>query len=205
MILVVCALPEELPGFIPDERVELLACGIGPVEAAAAVARALAVRRYHTVINAGIAGAFREHPSELRLGDACIVDEEIFADLGWENAEDPALPDGAMLVRRVTSSPELLQRAGMLPYPIVRGLTSASVTTTRATELRLFGTHDAAVESMEGFAVLRAAQSAGVPAIAVRGISNLVGPRKMSSWDFPAGSQAAANALRALLDLLRRR
>lgn len=55
---------------------------------------------------------------------------------------------------------------------------------------------------MEGFAVLRAAERAGVQAIEVRGVSNLVGPRAEGEWDFRAGAQAAVAALRALLGML---
>jgi futalosine hydrolase len=55
---------------------------------------------------------------------------------------------------------------------------------------------------MEGFSVLRAAAQAGVPALEVRGISNYVGPRETSEWNFNAGAQAAARALDAILDVL---
>ncbi len=202
MILIACALPEELAEFVPDTRSTLLACGIGPVEAATAVMRALADRSYDAVVSVGIAGAFREHESALRVGDACIIGEEVFADFGWENDEDPHLPGNATLARRVAADAEFLHKAKALPYPIVRGLTTARVTTTHATEFRLLGTHDAAVESMESFAVLRAAQLARVPAIGVRGISNYVGPRTAGEWDFHAGRCAAIAALRFLLDAL---
>jgi futalosine hydrolase len=48
--------------------------------------------------------------------------------------------------------------------------------------------------------VLRAAAVANVPAIEVRGISNYVGDRAMSEWDFAAGARAAARALEAVLE-----
>jgi nucleoside phosphorylase len=56
MILVVCALAAELPGFKADDRLEIVPCGLGLVEAAAATTEALAARRYSAVINAGIGG-----------------------------------------------------------------------------------------------------------------------------------------------------
>jgi futalosine hydrolase len=58
------------------------------------------------------------------------------------------------------------------------------------------------VESMEGFAVLRAAQLAGVPAIEIRGVSNLVGERESNGWNFRRGALAAAATTGALLDVL---
>lgn len=49
------------------------------------------------------------------------------------------------------------------------------------------------VESMEGFAVLRAAKLAGVPAIEVRAISNAIEEPDRSRWRF----EDAFNAIRA--------
>ncbi|GAC1521471.1 MAG: hypothetical protein NVS2B8_01470 [Vulcanimicrobiaceae bacterium] len=51
------------------------------------------------------------------------------------------------------------------------------------------------METMEGFAILRAARVAGVPAIGIRGISNYVGDRATSEWDFVAGARSTAAAL----------
>jgi futalosine hydrolase len=76
----------------------------------------------------------------------------------------------------------------------------ASVTATSATGERLAARYGADTESMEGFSVLRAAGQSGVPALEVRGISNYVGDRARSAWDFAAGARAAAAALEAVLD-----
>jgi nucleoside phosphorylase len=55
---------------------------------------------------------------------------------------------------------------------------------------------------MEGFAVLRAAERAGVRAIEVRGISNRCGARESSGWDFAAGVAGLQRVVEALFDLL---
>ena len=55
---------------------------------------------------------------------------------------------------------------------------------------------------MEGFAVLRAADAAGVPAVEIRGVSNLVGDRASNEWNFQAGAAAAVATTDALLDVL---
>jgi len=198
LILVVCALAAELRGLEPRDGVDVLAAGIGPVEAAAATARALALGAYAAVVNAGIAGAFR---GRARIGEALLVREERLSDLGLEGGGALTLPDGASLIGSVAADPDLLARCdGLLPRG--RGLTVAQVTTTDATAERLLRKYDADVESMEGFAVLRAALLAGVPALEVRGISNEVGDRAHSGWDFGAGSRAAVAALNAVLDRL---
>ena len=54
---------------------------------------------------------------------------------------------------------------------------------------------------MEGFAALRAAQRAGVPAIELRGISNRCGDREASGWDFAAGLAGLQRVLGALFEL----
>jgi len=55
---------------------------------------------------------------------------------------------------------------------------------------------------MEGFAFLRAACAAGIPAVELRGVSNLVGEPRGDGWDFRAGAQAAVATTDALLDVL---
>ena len=201
MILVVCALPQELRGLRAREGVELFACGVGPVEAAAAVARKLARETYVAVVNAGIAGAFR---GSARVGDARLVVDEALAGLGLEGGGDFSLPGGATLVDGV-SSDRALVRSCPDSFARARGVTVAQVTTTDATAHALRARYAADVESMEGFAVLRAAGLAGVPALEVRGISNYVGARANAEWDFAAGARATVRALESVLDCIAER
>jgi futalosine hydrolase len=56
------------------------------------------------------------------------------------------------------------------------------------------------VEAMEGFAVLRAAERAGVPAVEVRAISNALGEPDRSRWDLDGALTALERALPTLLD-----
>ncbi|GAC1305963.1 MAG: futalosine hydrolase [Vulcanimicrobiaceae bacterium] len=202
MILVVCALPQELRDLdvraYDPARVGVLACGVGPVEAAIATARALAARRYDAVVNAGIGGAF---PGRARVGDALALASDTFADLGLEGGGELALPPGT-LVDEARADAELLERLAGGPLPVVTGVTVGAVTATVATAERLAARYGATVESMEGFAVLRAATLAGVPAVEVRGISNYVGERARSAWDFAAGTRATARALAFVLERL---
>jgi futalosine hydrolase len=52
---------------------------------------------------------------------------------------------------------------------------------------------------MEGFAVLRAAMLAGVPAIEVRAIANAIEEADRSRWQFDAAFRAIVSATPALL------
>lgn len=201
MILVVCALRGELRYVTSRPDVEIVACGVGPVEAAVATANALSRKPYRAVINAGIGGAFR---GAAEVGDALLVATDVLADLGLEGGAPLTLPDGAILIEREDADAGLLARCASLGFGTTDGVTVASVTTTDATAARLHGRYAAGVESMEGFSVFRAAAVARVPALQVRGISNYVGDRDRSAWDFEAGARATAAALDAVLDQLAR-
>src|SRR4051794_41974739 len=67
--MVVAATEREL-AFVrePDGRIVVLACGIGPVEAAVATAAALSKRRPDALLHVGIAGARGIGPPALVIG-----------------------------------------------------------------------------------------------------------------------------------------
>ncbi len=197
MILLVCAVAKELDWLNSRAGVELLVAGVGPVDAAARVAKALAHTRYDVVVNAGIAGAL---PGAAEVGDGVVVGEE-FMELNLETGDRIVLPDGNIVADRVPADSQLVEAVTALGFPLVRGVTVSRVTSTDATAQRLRA-RGAEVESMEGFAVLRAAQLSGIPSIEVRGISNVVGDRDKSAWDFEAGLRGLRRVLNATLDLL---
>jgi futalosine hydrolase len=193
MILVVCAVQQELEFLKPRPDVEVLATGVGVVDAAARVARALSTGRFDFVVNAGIAGAL---PGAARVGDGVVVAEE-FLELNLETGEPIALPAGLRVADAVYCEEPLVQRG----FASVRGVTVSRVTATDRTAQRLLDL-GAQVESMEGFAVLRAAELAGVRAIEVRGISNLVGDRNKSQWSFASGVKGLEPVVTATLEIL---
>jgi futalosine hydrolase len=175
----------------------MLVTGVGAVEAAASVSRALAQSPYELVISAGIAGAFE---GAAEIGEGVVVSEEIF-EVDLETGMPLALPDGARVIDRAGSDLSLVDRLVELGFRSVRGVTVPRVTATDDTAARLSAV-GVGIESMEGFAVLRAAEIAGVPAIEVRGISNLVCDRARSGWNFEAGVAGTEKVLNALLSLV---
>lgn len=196
MILVVCATEEERACLPERAGVEVLVCGIGPVEAAAATARALARAPYELAVSTGIAGVF---PGRGAVGDAFAVAEALYADLGLEGGA--ALP--LQLADQAESSAAALApfHSGRIAARIGRGLTTATITASDERASLLARRFACDLEAMEGFAVLRAAALAGVPALELRGISNVVGGRATNGWDFARGAQAAADVLAAFLDV----
>ena len=175
MILLVAATERELCGH------DGLVCGVGPVEAAAATARALALHRFTAVLHVGLAGARGVEPGGLVVGT-----EAVYCDLDAEWPVIDRVPADARLADRVAA---VVPGAPRLPIH-----TSAAVG--GACNSLLQGT---LVEAMEGFGVLRAAAQAGVPAVEVRAVSNAIGEADRARWDLDGALAALAAALPALV------
>jgi futalosine hydrolase len=173
-VLLVAATDRELDGR------DGLVCGIGPVEAAAATARALALRSYRAVLHLGVAGGRGVVPGTVVIGS-----EAVYCDL------DAAIP----VVSRLETDERLVAaaRRALPDAPVLPIGTSAAVGS---------APHDVAVEAMEGFGVLRACAIAGVPALEVRAISNEIGEDDRSLWRIGEAIEALSAATPALLEEL---
>jgi futalosine hydrolase len=198
VILLACAVAKELAFWKPREGIEVLVTGVGPVEAATSIAHALAQQKYKLVVSAGIAGAFE---GAANVGDGVVVSTERL-ELDREDGTPIVLPDRASVVDSASICDHLLsEKLEMAGFPGLRGITVSRVTTTEATAKRLAAL-GSQVESMEGFAVMRAAERARVHAVEVRGISNRVGDPARAGWDFKAGSAGLERVLTALFHIL---
>ncbi|MGZ8782289.1 MAG: phosphorylase family protein [Gaiellaceae bacterium] len=172
MLLVVAATERELA---PVDGARTLACGIGPVEAAAATARALAEERPSAVLHVGIAGAHGLAPLTLVLGS-----EAVYCDAAGPRVPARAAPHAALLARLREAFPE----APVLPI---------------GTSARVGGSDGVDVEAMEGFAVLRACELAGLPAVEVRVVSNEIGEPDRTLWRFDDAFAKLAETLPRLV------
>jgi futalosine hydrolase len=173
VILVVAATARELAG---AREVDTLACGVGPVDAAAATAGALAERRPDVLLHVGIAGARGIAAPELVIGSEAVY-------------EDAA--GGAWVTSRMQAAPRLVAAAQ-------RALPTAQVVPI-GTSARVGGTSGCRVEAMEGFAVLRAAELAGVPALEVRAVSNEIDEPDRGRWRLDDALAALDAAIPRLL------
>jgi nucleoside phosphorylase len=170
VILLVAATGRELGGH------EGVVCGVGPVEAAAATARALAEQRPEAVLHVGVAGGRGLPELALVLGAEAV----------WEDPDAPLVPS------RVRPDAALLERLrAAFPDALVRPI---------GTSARVGGTAACDVEAMEGFAVLRAAELAGVPAIEARVVSNEIDDPDRARWRL---DDAVARLHELLPELLR--
>ena len=131
------------------------------------------VERPDAVLHAGIAGAHGLQPLTLVLGS-----EAVYCDAAGPLVPARALPDPKLLARLRTAFPDAEVR------PI-------------GTSARVGGSYGVDVEAMEGFAVLRACDLAGVPAVEVRVVSNAIDEPDRALWRFD-------EALAELVELLPR-
>jgi predicted 5'-methylthioadenosine/S-adenosylhomocysteine nucleosidase len=156
-----------------------LACGVGPVEAAAATARALALDPPDVVVHIGIAGGRGITPGGLVIGS-----ESVYCDIA---AEIP-------VVDRAEPDPSLLEtvRAALADALVLPIGTSGAVGGVASGGVR--------VEAMEGFAVLRACAQAGIPAIEIRAISNEISEADRGRWRIGRAIEALADAIPRVLD-----
>lgn len=175
-VLVVAATVHELAA---SAGWRTLCCGVGPVDAAAATARALASARPEAVLHVGIAGARRA--AGLAPLDVVVGTASIYCDLGVPERFAPC----------DSIAPEALVRACCRAVP-------DALPRVIGTSGRIGHTAGCDVEAMEGFAVLRAAALAGIPAIEVRVISNAIEETDRALWRFD-DAFAAVRSLTARL------
>jgi len=176
MLLVVAATAPELAG---ADGTSTVVCGIGPVEAAAATAAALAGRRPSAVLHVGLAGAARG--CGIEAPQLVIGSEARYCDLATSLAPQRAMPDPGLVAAVRRAIPD----APLLPI---------------GTSARVGGTTGVHVEAMEGFAVLRACELAGVPAVEVRAVSNEIEEPDRARWRFADALAALEEALPRLIE-----
>ena len=158
---------------------EGLICGVGPVEAAAATARELALNPPDAVVNVGVAGGRGITPGGLVIGSASV-----YVDISAQiPVVDRVEPDSALLERLRIAIPEAL----VLPIG-----TSGAVGGVVSGDLR--------VEAMEGFGVLRACEQTGIPAVEIRAISNDLGESDRARWRIGRALESLADALPRVLE-----
>ena len=176
MILVIAATEREIAGL---DGVPTLCCGIGPVEAGLQTARALTRERPDAVLHVGLAGSRTLEPPALVVGA-----EAVYCDVIDPSSTLPRIervePDPRLLAAARTALP----RARVLPI---------------ATCGKVGGGTAYDVEAMEGFAVLRAAELSGVPAVEVRAISNCPDDADRGLWRLNDALAALGQSLPALI------
>ena len=138
----------------------------------------------------------------LAVGDLCVVGEDRLADEGvglaggeFRGIAAMGLGDEGPFRGDAGRGRALAARLG------IREVAGATVSTCSACDERsraLAGRSGAAVETMEGAAVMLVCQHLGVPAVQLRAVSNRTGEREAAGWDLHGSLRALHAALRAL-------
>ncbi len=179
-ILVVAATARELAA---PAGWRTLACGVGPVDAAARTAEAIATHRPAAILHVGIAGARRA--AALAPASLVIGSESRYCDLDVPEQFAPRIcfPSAGL----VATARAVLPAATFLPI---------------GTTARVGGSRECDVEAMEGFSVLRAAALAGVAAIEIRAISNDIEESDRARWHFESAFAAITAITPQLVDAI---
>jgi futalosine hydrolase len=223
MIILACATELErrhalaLAGATPAETLRLsfagrdvLACvvGVGPVAAALTMGELLERHpEADGVLNLGICGSF---DPRLPVGAICTASAEIWPEYGVHrtNGTEEAfsfqmLPDVKLTpVNRLDLDPAAAARAMgfALPetWPQGPSLTVAGVSGDPERAAMLLARHDAATENMEGFSLALAAHRRNLHFLEVRTVSNAVGDRDTTRWNFRAALENLQTVLPTL-------
>ena len=189
-------------------RCDVLISGVGQLQCATQLTRALLTTPYDLVLQAGIGGSF---VPTLPRRSVVLVEEEALADLGAETRDGFAdITDMGLMPRDESGFTAGVLRASRswappgLDLPWVRSVTVNRVLDHEASIAWVRQRYAPDVVNMEGAALLYACLQHGVPCIELRAISDQVGPRDTTTWDIPGAITALDAALERCLGLLER-
>ncbi len=175
------------PGtLLSGARCDILITGVGQVACAAHVSRALMSGKYARALQAGIAGSFT---LDIPIGSVAVVAEEGFADLGAEShgsfldlfemgllREDVAPFSGRFLVAPT------FEGASLAGLPRVRSVTVNRVLSEAHSIAWVRERYSPSLINMEGAAFFYVSLLYNVPFVALRAVSDMVGPRDKGAW-----------------------
>lgn len=188
---------------VATHRVQPLITGVGGIATTWSLMRHIDRGRPDLIIQAGIAGCFREK----KPGEVFAIGEDRLADLGvWEDGRFKTLFD-----MRLADADAPPFAAGVLPNPYhrllaltgletVAGLTINEITTDAERILWYQQNTPAVVESMEGGPLHYVCLQEGIPFLQLRSVSNEVGVRDKTKWDIRLAIGRLNERLLALLD-----
>ncbi len=156
---------------------DILISGVGMLNTAVALAKALAANKYDLVINMGVAGAFN---TALSIGDVVEVTEDCLSELGAEDGTEFLEPEQMGLALKtnfkVQAKTNLIKTKGITVNTVHGNEAAIAVIRERL---------NPDVESMEGAACFMLCEEFKTPCIQIRAISNRVERRNKANWDLP--------------------
>ncbi len=177
--------------------IDLIITGIGTTFTTYFLTKALYLTKYDLVINAGIAGSFRD---EISIGTVVNVKSEQFSDLGIEDGNQVKTifdagfvdPGEFPFTNGIMINPDSYQH---LELPDVHAITGNISHGSLKSITRMVHDFDPDIESMEGAAIFYVCLRENVPFLEIRGISNYVDIRDTDKWDIPTAIENLTNEL----------
>ena len=183
-ILVVAATNMEIAPFTDQNTsADILVTGVGAPATMYALTRALQQKKYDFVMQAGIAGTFK---NGFAPGETFAVKSDVFADLGIHERDEFF----TLFDKGFANADESPYSAGRLEntsdeyfsLPVAHAITINTITDKYAQTSILIKKYDPDIESMEGAAFHYVCISEGVKFLQLRSISNFVGERIKTNW-----------------------
>ena len=196
---------EKLQVKMTKTGIDKLVTGIGPVATVYAIMNYLAGKnKPDLLINIGIAGSFRKN---LTSGSVVVPLTDCFADLGvcdgrqyipldraGIDIKDDYTPSGNYYADR-----DRVKRIGQGITP-VKAVTVCTATGSLETREALKSEYNPDIETMEGASAYYVSNREGISCIGIRAVSNMVGPRDISSWDVDLALDRLSDALSIYLN-----
>jgi futalosine hydrolase len=183
-ILVVAATEMEIAPFVAQNTIaDILITGVGVPACMYALTKRLLQNKYDFVIQAGIAGTFK---NQYPLGQTFAVKSDLFADLGIQEkdqfftlfekgfANENAFPNTNGRMENTNEN--------YFSSKPVNAITINTVSDSLAQSELYKKKYDADIESMEGAAFHYVCILEKIPFLQIRSISNFVGERVKTNW-----------------------
>jgi futalosine hydrolase len=198
-ILIVAATHLEIQPFLEEHPdAYYLITGVGAAATVFQLMNHIEKNKSNFIIQVGLAGTYND---ELKLGESVIVERDCFADLAvWENKKLISVYDlglgnpnqtpleNGWLVNDVTKA---ISSSIQKVNGVTVNLLSDDLNYVEAMRMK----YNAAVESMEGAALHYVCMQKNIPFLQIRGISNKVGERDKSKWNFKEAIQSSNQLL----------
>lgn len=203
-ILVTAATEMEIKKFKEQHtKPDILITGVGVPSCIYALTKHLQQNKYDFIIQAGIAGAFK---NTVALGETVVVQKDVFADLGvQEKAHFFTLFEKDFMDKHKMPYTDGMLVNSVLPdigLPVVNAITVNMVTDDPLLTIIFYNKFKPHIETMEGAAFHYVCLQEGIPFLQIRSISNVVGERNKANWNMKASLENLnENLIRIVKDL----
>lgn len=207
-ILIVAATKMEIQTFLDlNPNAEYLITGVGAAATVFQLMNRIESNKYDFITQVGLAGTYS---NELILGESVIVERDCFADLAvWENKKiinvndlgftnpnDFPFENGWLVNHKVSFNSTQAKKV----KAVTVNLLTDDLSYVEAMRMK----YNAAVESMEGAALHYVCIQKNIPFLQIRGISNQVGERDKSKWQFKEAIQSSNQLLNDIYSSLKK-